>query len=91
MEHSRGLIRSIDRMGVSVSAESDTKGLILKAAKAAPLDTGYAGLSTRKIAEAAGVRYLIPFHFSRRYEHQPSRIYDEVRAGCARAELPPTG
>lgn len=48
--------------------ESDTKALILNAAKAALLDTGYAGLSTRKIAEAAGVPLSqIHYHFGSRH------------------------
>jgi len=51
-----------------VSAENDTKALILKAAKAAILETGYAGLSTRKIAVAAGVPLSqIHYHFGSRH------------------------
>lgn len=51
-----------------MSVESDTKALILKAAKAALLDTGYAGLSTRRIAEAAGVPLSqIHYHFGSRH------------------------
>ena len=38
-----------------VVAERDTRLRILAAAKAALLDVGYASLSTRGIAEAAGV------------------------------------
>ena len=51
-----------------MSAENDTKALILKAAKAAILETGYAGLSTRKIAVAAGVPLSqIHYHFGSRH------------------------
>jgi ribonuclease BN (tRNA processing enzyme) len=41
-----------------------------------------------EIATAAGVERLIPFHFSRRYESEPARVYREVRAACARTVLP---
>lgn len=41
-----------------------------------------------EIAAAAGVERLIPFHFSRRYEPVPERIYDEVLAACPRTVLP---
>lgn len=49
-------------------------------------------LTTRacaEIANAAGVRHLIPFHFSRRYEDEPRRIYDEIAALCPQVVLPP--
>ena len=39
-------------------------------------------LTTRaavEIARAAGVKRLAPFHFSRRYEDDPDRIYTEIR------------
>jgi len=42
-------------------------------------------LTTRacgEIAAAAGVKYLIPFHFSKRYEHTAAALYDEIRAAC---------
>ena len=41
-----------------------------------------------EIAVAAGVRYLIPFHFSRRYESAPWRVYDEVAAACPQTVVP---
>jgi ribonuclease BN (tRNA processing enzyme) len=41
-----------------------------------------------EIAVAAGVGQLVPFHFSRRYEHVPERVYAEVRAGCKQALVP---
>ena len=47
-----------------VAAEGDTRLRILAAAKAALLDVGYASLSTRGIAEAAGVPLSqIHYHF----------------------------
>lgn len=42
-----------------------------------------------EIATAAGVARLVPFHFSRRYEDDPTGVYDEVRAACPRALAPP--
>ena len=41
-----------------------------------------------EIAAAAGVHYLIPFHFSRRYEEAPWRVYDEVAAACPQTVVP---
>jgi ribonuclease Z len=41
-----------------------------------------------EIATAAGVQRLIPFHFSRRYEDEPERIYHEVAAVCPRMIMP---
>jgi ribonuclease BN (tRNA processing enzyme) len=32
-----------------------------------------------RIAAAAGVEKLVPFHFSKRYEREPERVYREVR------------
>jgi ribonuclease BN (tRNA processing enzyme) len=40
------------------------------------------------IGQAAGVEQLVPFHFSRRYEKMPLRVYDEVRRFCPRIVLP---
>jgi ribonuclease BN (tRNA processing enzyme) len=37
-----------------------------------------------EIAAAAGVRTLVPFHFSKRYENDVGPIYDEVRAAFPR-------
>ncbi len=31
-----------------------------------------------RIAASAGVEKLVPFHFSKRYEHEPGRVYREV-------------
>ena len=33
-----------------------------------------------EIARAAGVERLVPFHFSKRYEKDPARLYRELRA-----------
>ena len=41
-----------------------------------------------EIATAAGVKHLVPFHLSRRYERAPGRVYDEVRAACSRVIVP---
>ena len=47
-----------------MTVEPKTRATILDAAKQALLDTGYAGLSTRRIAEAAGVPLSqIHYHF----------------------------
>jgi ribonuclease BN (tRNA processing enzyme) len=48
-------------------------------------------LTTRacgELALAAGVKRLVPFHFSKRYNHAADRVYAEVRAACA--DLPMT-
>jgi ribonuclease Z len=39
------------------------------------------------IARAAGVERLAPFHFSKRYEHDPGRIYDEIRAAAGSIKI----
>ena len=51
-------------------------------------------LTTRACAEIANearVKYLIPFHFSRRYEKQPWRVYDEIAALCPQVVIPKQG
>lgn len=51
-------------------------------------------LTTRacgEIAEAAGVSRLVPFHFSRRYEHDPEPVYAELQEYCGRVVVPETG
>ncbi len=48
-------------------------------------------LTTRacgEIASAAGVDYLIPFHFSRRYEHEPRKVYEEIAGFCPQVVIP---
>lgn len=50
-----------------MSTTAETRAQILGAAKSALLDTGYAGLSTRRVAEAAGVPLSqIHYHFGSR-------------------------
>jgi len=44
-----------------------------------------------EIATAAGVRLLIPFHFSRRYEHEYWRVYAEIAAACPQVVIPKSG
>jgi ribonuclease BN (tRNA processing enzyme)/energy-coupling factor transporter ATP-binding protein EcfA2 len=51
------------------------------------LTTGACG----EIATAAGVRFLIPFHFSRRYERIPERVYAEIGAVCPQVVVPKAG
>jgi ribonuclease Z len=41
-----------------------------------------------EIARAAAVEQLVPFHFSRRYESDPERIYGEVLAACPQTRVP---
>lgn len=55
-----------------------------RAARTAHLTTRACG----EIAEAAGVGRLVPFHFSRRYEHDPAQIYDEIAAVCSSVAIP---
>jgi ribonuclease BN (tRNA processing enzyme) len=48
-------------------------------------------LTTRgcgEIASQAGVRYLIPFHFSRRYEHDSWQVYQEIAEVCPQVVIP---
>ena len=40
------------------------------------------------IANQAGVARLVPFHFSRRYQSHPDRIYDEIEAICPQVVRP---
>lgn len=49
-------------------------------------------LTTRacgEIATAARVERLIPFHFSKRYEKELGKVYDEVKSACANVVMPP--
>jgi len=41
-----------------------------------------------EIAQAAAVELLVPFHFSRRYEHDPMQVFNEVKSSCQRVMLP---
>jgi ribonuclease BN (tRNA processing enzyme) len=50
-----------------------------------------AHLTTRacgEIAVSAGVARLVPFHFSRRYEHDPAAVYEEIATYCPQVALP---
>ena len=58
-------------------------------------DTGQAersghltSLACGEIAHGAGVERLVPFHFSRRYEHDPLQVYNEVKRSCGQVALP---
>ncbi|MBF6648939.1 MBL fold metallo-hydrolase [Methylobacter sp. BlB1] len=42
-----------------------------------------------RIATAADVRQLVPFHFSRRYETNPETVYQELTDACSRVVMPP--
>jgi ribonuclease BN (tRNA processing enzyme) len=45
-------------------------------------------LACAEIANKACVRHLIPFHFSRRYEEVPWRVYDEIAEACPQVVMP---
>ncbi|MGB5457721.1 MAG: Clp1/GlmU family protein [Gammaproteobacteria bacterium] len=48
-------------------------------------------LTTRacgEMANQAGVSRLVPFHFSRRYQHNAEQLYDELKRYCNRVCLP---
>jgi ribonuclease BN (tRNA processing enzyme) len=50
-------------------------------------------LTTRacgEIASAAGVSRLVPFHFSRRYQHRAEQLYQEIDNYCSRLCRPRT-
>lgn len=50
-------------------------------------------LTTRacgEIASAAGVSRLVPFHFSRRYQHRAEQLYQEIDSYCSRLCRPRT-
>ncbi len=44
-------------------------------------------LAAAEIARAAGVERLAPFHFSKRYEHDPDAVYDEIRKMASSVEI----
>ena len=44
-----------------------------------------------EIAQAAGVRYLIPCHISRRYEAEIDRVSAEIAAACPQTVIPRQG
>jgi ribonuclease BN (tRNA processing enzyme) len=43
--------------------------------------------ATAQIAFSAGVRFLIPFHFSKRYELNPHKLYEELRAEAGNVQV----
>lgn len=45
-------------------------------------------LACGEIANEAQVQHLIPFHFSRRYEDQPWRVYQEIATVCPQVVRP---
>jgi ribonuclease BN (tRNA processing enzyme) len=55
-----------------------------QAARTAHLTTRACG----EIAAQAQVARLVPFHFSRRYEDDPERIYEEIAAVCTAVAMP---
>jgi ribonuclease Z len=62
----------------------------LEADREQALRTGH--LTTQacgRIATAADVRQLVPFHFSRRYETNPETVYQELTDACSRVVMPP--
>jgi ribonuclease BN (tRNA processing enzyme) len=40
-----------------------------------------------EIAAEAGVKRLVPFHLSKRYDHQPGEVFEEVRNACPRVDV----
>jgi ribonuclease Z len=44
-------------------------------------------LATVEIARRAGVARLIPFHFSKRYEHDPGAVYAEILSAAGPVEV----
>jgi AcrR family transcriptional regulator len=61
-----------------MTTATDTRGQLLAAGKAALLETGYAGLSTRRIADAAGVPLSqIHYHFGSRQNLVLAVLADE--------------
>lgn len=61
----------------------------LEADRAQAVRTGHiTARACGEIASAAGVRYLIPFHLSRRYEDEPWRVYQEAAAACPQTVVP---
>jgi ribonuclease BN (tRNA processing enzyme) len=39
------------------------------------------------IARKAGVEQLVPFHFSKRYEHDPDAVYRDIRAAAGPVKI----
>ena len=75
------------RVGGFMVAEQDTRLRILAAAKDVLMDAGYANLSTRGIAEAAGVPLSqIHYHFGSKQKLMLAVLDTENRARLARQE-----
>jgi AcrR family transcriptional regulator len=75
----------VSAWGDSVVVEQDTRLRILAAAKGVLLDVGYANLSTRGIAEAAGVPLSqIHYHFGSKQKLMLAVLDTENRARLAR-------
>jgi AcrR family transcriptional regulator len=80
-----GLIGPVQHVGGSVVVEQDTRLRILAAAKGALLNAGYAKLSTRGIAEAAGVPLSqIHYHFGSKQNLMLAVLDTENRLRLAR-------
>jgi ribonuclease Z len=44
-------------------------------------------LAAVEIARGAGVARLVPFHFSKRYEHDPGAVYTEILSAANQLEV----
>lgn len=44
-------------------------------------------LAAVEIARQAGVKQLVPFHFSKRYEHDPGLVYNEILAAAGPVKI----
>lgn len=83
------------RAAATAKLESDTRSLLLEAAEKCLRKSGYSGLSTRRVAEAAGMPLSqIHYHFGSKealvlalLEHQNRRLLDRQEATFA-ADLP---
>ena len=82
----REFVRRVrQRLGGSMVVEQDTRLRILAAAKGVLLDVGYANLSTRGIAEAAGVPLSqIHYHFGSKQNLMLAVLDMENRTRLAR-------
>ncbi|MGH7946104.1 MAG: hypothetical protein ACRD1R_09475 [Acidobacteriota bacterium] len=89
LDRDKTAIRSVEEgfsfLGMSFFCEAS----FIEADRAQAERTGH--LTARacgEIATAMAVVHLIPFHFSRRYDGEPERVYEEVRAACPRLVAP---
>ena len=44
-------------------------------------------LAAAKIARRAGVKSLVPFHFSKRYENNPADVYEEILSAAGPVKI----